>query len=369
MVDTLQSSSDVKRINLALQGGGAHGAFTWGVLDRLLDDERLAFEGISGTSAGAMNAVVLADGWARNGRAGARVALEQFWRAIADAGRYSPLAPSPWERWFGGWNYGRASLFTWFDIFSRIFSPYQSNPFNLNPLRNVLQKQIDFEVIRRSEDLKLFISTTSVLSGKSRVFETHEISLDVLLASACLPFLFQAIEIGGQAYWDGGFLGNPALYPLIYSCNARDIVIVQINPLAVDHVPHDAAEILDRMNEISFNASLIGEIRAIDFVARQVKQDRLDPGQYKRMFLHMIDSEAEMRNFSYASKLTADWDFLLRLKHIGAQAADQWLKNHFNSLNVKSTIDRERFLQPEKSYSGHFDTADAGPHKSEKVKS
>jgi len=345
--------NDVKRINLALQGGGAHGAFTWGVLDRLLEEERLSYDGISGTSAGAMNAVVFAEGWETGGREGARVALDRFWRAIADAGRYSPLRMLPVERFFGGWGYDRSASFVMFDIFSRLFSPYQVNPFNVNPLRDVLEKRIDFERIRGCGKIRLFISTTNVLSGKSRVFETGEITLEVILASACLPFLFQAIEIGDQSYWDGGFLGNPALYPLIYDCGARAVVIVQINPLAIEEVPKTSAEILDRMNEISFNASLIGEMRAIDFVARQLDNDRLDSNRYKHMLLHMIDSEAEMRRFGYASKLTADLDFLLHLKGIGRRAADRWLESNFDAIGVRATIDRDRFLQPEKRFGQH----------------
>lgn len=336
-----------KTINLALQGGGAHGAFTWGVLDRLLQDERLEFEGLSGTSAGAMNAAIMVDGWERGGREGAREALARFWQSVADAGQLSPLRPTPIERWFGGWGYERTPAFFWMDLMSRIFSPYQINPFNYNPLREILGDSIDFERLRTCDHLKLFISTTSVNTGKSRVFSKPEVTLDVLLASACLPFLFQAIEIDGQSFWDGGFLGNPALYPLIYNCDCRDIVIVQINPLAIDETPTSSEEILDRMNEISFNASLIGEIRAIDFIARQLAEQKLDDARYKRMHLHMIDAEEKMRQFGYASKLNADMEFLLYLKSIGTEAAGLWLAANFDSIGRQATIDRDRFLSVE----------------------
>ncbi|MCW5749877.1 MAG: patatin-like phospholipase family protein [Alphaproteobacteria bacterium] len=336
--------ASVKRINLALQGGGAHGAFTWGVLDRLLSDERIAIDGLSGTSAGAMNAALVVDGWARGGRDGAREALDTFWRRIGDAGRFSPLAPSPIERWFGGWSYDRAPAFAWFDAMTRFLSPYQTNPFNYNPLRRILERSIEFDCLRACTDMRLFISATNVRKGKNRIFTSEEIDIDVLLASACLPHLFHAVEIGEQSYWDGGFLGNPALYPLIYNCQSRDIVIVQINPLEILETPRSAAAILDRMNDISFNAALIAEIRAIDFVGRQLDQHRLQEGRYKHMLLHMIEAEGALREFGYASKIAADRHFLEHLRGIGERAADAWLAANFERLGAETTLPVERFL-------------------------
>ncbi|MBL0898332.1 MAG: patatin-like phospholipase family protein, partial [Reyranella sp.] len=236
---------DVKRINLALQGGGAHGAYTWGVLDRLLDEERLEVEAISGTSAGAMNAAVFADGMGRGGREEARRALEAFWTNISQASQAGPLQPTPFDRYASGWNLDHSAAFVAFDMLTRMLSPYQLNPMNLNPLRGVLERSVDFRRLEGCRAVKLFISATNVKTGKVRVFESGEITPDVLLASACLPFLFQAVTVDGDPYWDGGYMGNPAIFPLIYGTATQDVVIVQINPLGCDRVPTTAAEIMN----------------------------------------------------------------------------------------------------------------------------
>lgn len=320
------------------------------MLDVLLADERVAFDGVSGTSAGAMNAAVMAYGWAQGGRAGARAALETFWRRVADIGSFSPLKPSAIERWFGGWSYDRKRAFTGFDLLSRLFSPYQVNPFNYNPLRQVIEQTIDFKQLHKSEAMRLFVAATNVRSGKSRIFSGSDVTVDALLASACLPVLFQAVEIDGQSYWDGGFVGNPALYPLLYNCDSRDIVIVQINPLHIDETPKGTYEIFDRVNEISFNASLMAEVQAIEFVTRQLREQRLDEDRYRAIHLHMVDAEKEMRQFGYASKLTADWPLMVHLKEIGNQAACEWLKKHFGDLGERSSINFTRFLSGDQKY-------------------
>ena len=255
----------IKRINLALQGGGAHGAYTWGVLDRLLEEDRLEVEAISGTSAGAMNAAVFADGMGRGGRPEARRALEAFWRNISQAAQYGPLQPTPFDRYANGWNLDHSAAFVAFDLLTRMLSPYQLNPTNYNPLRNVLEKSVDFKRLEGCRAVKLFISASNVKTGKVRVFKSGEITPDVLLASACLPFLFQAVTIDGDPYWDGGYMGNPAIFPLIYGAEAADVLIVQVNPLGSDRVPTTAPEIMNRLNEISFNSSLMREMRAIAF--------------------------------------------------------------------------------------------------------
>jgi len=339
------SSAAPKRVNVALQGGGAHGALTWGVLDRLLEDGRLEIEGISGTSAGAMNAAVLAAGHARGGADAARQALEDFWFKVSKAGAMSPLKPNPMDRLFSGWNFDASPTFVAFDFLSRMFSPYELNPMNLHPLKPILEEAVDFRRLGHGCPIKLFVCATSVRTGKVKVFTGPELSVDALLASACLPFLFQAVEIRGEPYWDGGYMGNPVIFPLIYGTQSRDVVIVQVNPLSRDETPTTAREIMERVNEISFNSSLMREMRAISFVGELVEQEKLDPKRYKRMLIHWIDSEQEMRKLGYASKLNADWGFLSHLKQVGRQAASRWLATHFDDVGRRSSVDiRGKFL-------------------------
>ena len=334
-----------KIINLALQGGGAHGAYTWGVLDRLLEEEKLHIEGISGTSAGAMNAAVLAMGMARDGRRGAKHELEDFWRDIADAGHWGPFQRLPLERFWLGWNTELSPGWLIFDSLSRFLSPYQLNPFNFNPLRRVIAAHVDFDELAKHEPIKLFICATHVRSGKIRIFEAKDLSVDALLASACLPTLFQTVYVEDEPYWDGGYMGNPAIYPLIYGTQSSDVIIVQINPIHRPEVPTTAAEIQDRLNEISFNSSLMREMRAIEFVSRLVDDEHLSHERYKRMNVHMIEAEREMCDLGLASKLEADWDFLVFLKDIGRTAAEKWLRLNWDSIGNRSTVDiRKEFL-------------------------
>lgn len=335
----------IKRISLALQGGGAHGAYTWGVLDKLLEDERIEVEAISGTSAGAMNAAVFADGMGRGGRPEARHALEMFWRNISQAAQYGPLQPTPFDRLGGGWNLDHSAAFVAFDMLTRMLSPYQFNPMNHNPLRRVLEASVDFDRLEGCRAVKLFISATNVKTGKVRVFKSGEVTPDVLLASACLPFLFQAVTIEGDPYWDGGYMGNPAIFPLIYGAQSPDVVIVQVNPLGSDRVPTTAPEIMNRLNEISFNSSLMREMRAISFVTDLIDQGKLDSNQYKRVNVHWIEAEKQMRGLGVSSKLNARMDFLLHLKQIGREVAERWIADHFDALGERSTIDiKEKFL-------------------------
>ncbi len=328
-------TSQPRKINLALQGGGSHGAFTWGVLDRLLEDERVLVDGITGASAGAMNAVVYADGLLDGGVEGAKKALHDFWKAVSDNPSVGALkVPSLME--FAG---------AGFDLMSRMFSPYQTNPFNINPLRDMLNAQIDFERLRRHSPVKLFICATNVQSGRIKVFENGELSCDALLASACLPFVFQAVEVGGEHYWDGGYMGNPPLFPLYYGTDTCDILIVQINPIERDDVPDTSSEIIDRLNEISFNTPLMLELRAIDFVNRLLKEERIDPKKYKHLHVHAIDAENKMRTFGASSKSNTDWAFLQSLHKIGRAAANKWLEDNFDALGQRSSVNiRQKFL-------------------------
>ncbi len=334
-----KTPTDVKTINVALQGGGAHGAFSWGVLDRLLEDERIGFEGLSATSAGAMNAAVLAFGLGTGGREGAKKALASFWRRISHAGMFSPLQPTAFDRMAHNHALENSPAFLAFDLISRVLSPYEFNPFNWNPLRQVLEDCIDFETLRECSTVKLFISATNVRTGKIRVFENHELTADAVLASACLPFMYQAVEIDGEEYWDGGYMGNPAMYPLIYKCDSRDIVILHINPIERTETPKSARDILNRINEISFNSSLMREMRAIAFVTKLIDEGGVDESKMKRMLIHAIEAQDFMRELGVSSKLNCDWEFLTHLRDVGRERATEWLDTNFDALNQRSSID------------------------------
>ncbi|NNE83359.1 MAG: patatin-like phospholipase family protein [Alphaproteobacteria bacterium] len=328
-----------KWVNLALQGGGAHGAFTWGVLDRLLEDERIEIEAISGTSAGAMNAVVFAAGYSTDGRDGARAALDQFWGRISDIDRYSPVQRSLFQWLIGSYTLDHSPGLLAFETLTKAFSPYQINPLNYNPLRDILTDLIDFDLIRHASRVKLFISATNVRSGRARIFKNADVSPEVLLASACLPHLFQAVEIEGEHYWDGGFMGNPAIYPLIYESDSRDVVVIQINPLCRDEVPKTSRDIQNRVNEISFNASLMHEMRAINFVSRLIHSGALNEDHYKLMHIHVIEAEEKLNLLGASSKFNADEHFLATLKEIGQRAAGDWLMANFDRVGNESTLE------------------------------
>ena len=333
-----------KPVNLALQGGGAHGAFTWGVLDQLLEDDRLAPDAISATSAGAMNAVVLAIGMSEGGRDGARAKLAEFWGEISRAGQlWSPVRMPPWETWHtdtSPWPNGASIGFYLFETMTRLWSPYQLNPLDLNPLRDVLTKVVDFERLRHCPHAtRLFVSATNVKTSKIRVFENHEIRPEVIMASACLPTIFKAVEVDGEHYWDGGFMGNPAIFPLIYRGASSDVVIVHINPIVRDTVPTTASDIFDRMNEISFNSSLMREMRAIAFVSRLLEDEALDDRRYKRMLIHSIRSDQEMSRHGAETKLNPDWAFLTHLRDAGRAAAARWLTESYDGVGQRTTVD------------------------------
>lgn len=335
-----------KLVNLALQGGGAHGAFTWGVLDRLLEDERIGFDGISATSAGAMNAAVLAYGLSVGGRDGAKKALASFWRRVSHAAAFGPLQPTLLDRILGNRSLEASPAFVMFDLMTRLFSPYQLNPTNFNPLRQVLEQTVDFDAIRRAEcPVKLFLSATNVRTGKVRVFDNMDITADAVLASGCLPFLFQAVELDGESYWDGGYMGNPAIFPLIYNCDSPDVLVVHINPIEREDLPRSATEIMNRINEISFNSSLMREMRAISFVTRLIDENDGLESQLRRMMIHSIAADDVMGKLGVASKLNADWEFLSALKETGRERAQAWLDRNFERVGLESTTDiRDRYL-------------------------
>jgi NTE family protein len=332
-----------KKINLALQGGGAHGAFTWGVLDSLLADPRIEIEGISGASAGAISAVTLADGLVRGGPQEARKRLAGIWRAVSSNGDLSELQRTVTQKLLSFVPYEGSPAQAWFDTLSRFWSPYDFNPLNINPLKAVVERFVDFDALRACTTLKLFVSATNVFTGRIRVFPREKITAEVVIASACLPMMFQAVEIDGIPYWDGGYMGNPAIFPFFRSTDTEDVVIVSINPLERDMTPRTQTEILNRIDEITFNSSLIAEYRAIDFVTRLIDQGRLPrgrgAGEYRRINVHRIAFDSAFKTLTADSKLDSDFAFFELLRNGGQRAGQEFLSRHFDDLGVRSTVD------------------------------
>jgi NTE family protein len=329
-------------VDLALQGGGSHGAFTWGVLDRLLEEPWLRIEGISGTSAGAMNAAVLVDGYAQGGADSARARLELFWKSVSNAAQFSPFRRSPLDILLGRWTLDTSPLFLAFDLLARVFSPYDLNPRGVNPLTKILADCIDFKRVANAS-MKLFVTATNVRTGRGRVFRNAELTPDVLLASACLPTMFQAVEIDGEAYWDGGFAGNPTITPLIRECASSDTILVQVNPVERPGTPRTAQEILNRVNEVSFNATLLKELRMIALL-RQVSDPGSSEGaRWAQMRIHRVASDM-MTDLGYSSKLNAEWEFLTMLRDEGRRSAEAFLAAHAADLGARSTLDLDALL-------------------------
>ena len=343
------SNGTRKPINLALQGGGAHGALTWGVLDRLLEDGRLDVRAISGTSAGAMNAVVLADGYQRGGPDGAREALAGFWKAVSDAARYSPIQRTLWDRLWGRYSLDHSPGYLYFENISRLFSPYELNPLGINPLRDLLVELVDFDNVNACPDMRVYVTATNVRTGRPRIFGQGEVTIDSVMASACLPQMYPAVEIDGEAYWDGGFVGNPALYPLVRSEATPDVLIVQINPLVRHELPRRARDIINRVNEISFNSSLIKELRTIALMQRFIATTNTDLRTYGRTYLHLIHVDTEVQDLSASSKLNAEWSYLQLLFERGRSWADAWLMQNFDRIGVATTIDLDGLFGEEEA--------------------
>jgi len=334
-----RSKAHLKSINLALQGGGSHGAFTWGVLDKMFEDGRVWIEAISGTSAGAMNAVVAAQGMYDGGGAGARAELERFWRAVSKSGENSPFRRNTLDKLQGNWSLDSSPGYIWMDLLNRLASPYDTNPLRINPLRNLVEDFVDFRKVRDCKDMGIFISATNVETGRVRIFQRNELSVDVVMASACLPSVFHAVEIDGIPYWDGGFMGNPVLSPFIDQSPCDDITIVQINPVERKGTPRTARDIQNRINEITFNSSLLKELRTIELVDRLLDSGRLSGNEFRRMNVHIIEATTEMQNLGASSKLNAEWEFLVHLKEIGRNAAERWIDRHFDDIGKTSTVD------------------------------
>ena len=339
-----QPPRDTVLVDLGLQGGGAHGAFTWGVLDRLLEVPWLRFDGISGTSAGAMNAVVMADGYAAGGPEGARVALEKFWKHVSDGALLSPLRRGPLEILTGMWTLDYSPMYLAMDLTSRVFSPYDLGAVgSVNPLRAILEENIDFARVA-SAPIRLFVTATNVRTGRGRVFRNADLTPDVLLASACLPTMFKAVEIDGEAYWDGGYAGNPTMSPLVRECTSQDTILIQINPVERPGTPKTAREIHNRLNEIAFNSNLIKELRAAALLRRVADPGHTEGEVWAKMRIHRIASE-EMTQLSSSSKVLAEWEFFCRLRDKGRRAAEAFLDAHGADLGVRSTLDLDEILE------------------------
>ncbi len=343
--DKSEKPKSGKRINLALQGGGALGAFTWGVLDHLLEDGRLTIEGISGASAGAVNAIMLADGLARGGPDEARKRLGEFWKAASLAGNLPDLQRRAVDRLFSFWPIEDTPVGLWMQALTRYLSPYDFNPLNINPLKDLVGRFVDFDAVRACADLKLFVSATNVKTGELHVFRREEMTADMIVASACLPHLFRAVEIDGQSYWDGGYVGNPALYPLVGATQTENLLLVQINPLERKQVPKTQSEILARINEITFNSSLMSELRGITFVGKLIDEGKLPrgigAGKYRRINIHRIALTGAAQTLDTANRLNTDYDFFEMLRTNGRRAARRFLDAHYDDIGVRSTVEFE----------------------------
>jgi NTE family protein len=336
-----------KRINLALQGGGAHGAFTWGVLDRLLDDRRIEIDGLSGSSAGAVNAVMLADGLNHGGAQEARARLTDFWRTVSVDGHLSALQRAVVERLFAFVPRDGA----WLGAMVRLLSPYDLTPLNINPLEELIERFVDFEAIRHNRVRELFVSVTNVHTGDVRIFTRKEISARAVMASACLPLLFRAVEIDGVPYWDGGYSGNPVLVPILRATATEDVLIIQLNPRERRKVPTRAPDIMSRIHEINFNASLLAELRAVAFVNRLIDEHRLPrgtrAGEFRRLRLHRIVMEDAAETFAVRGPLETDYGHFRTLRKLGQRAAERFLESHFDDIGRRSTLAVAAEAEPE----------------------
>lgn len=341
--------SEKKRLSLALQGGGSHGAFTWGVLDRLLEEPSLEIEAISGTSAGAMNAAVLAHGLMAGGPAAAKAALRDFWLSVSKAGESVFDA----SRFFSEWPAVKNLASIWSDAVTHVWSPYD-NPLYTNPLRDLVTAAIDFERLHKCVKPRIFVCATNAKTNARRIFTGPELSADALLASACIPTVFQAVEVDGEYYWDGGYMGNPALEPLLDFC--QDILIVEVNALHREEIPKRADDIVNRLNEITFNSALVQEIRTINTMNKLLKAGKLVNTAYKPIRFHAIGAEQEMSSLGVRSKNNTDWEFLVHLHEVGRSSAQGWLEDpdKFAKVGRECTIDVEekfvrRSLRPARS--------------------
>lgn len=340
------TNPEQKTIAIAVQGGGAHGAFSWGVIDRLLEDGRFKIEGLTGTSAGAMNAVAVAQGLMKGGAPQAREELRHFWKELSNTGKHSPLNNrGPIDRMMENFTMYNSPGFMMFDLLSRVFSPYELNPMGVDPLKKIIEKCFDFKKLRNYKGCKVYLCATHVVSGKLKIFSLDELRLECLLATACLPTIHSAVQVDGEYYWDGGFIGNPVFFPLIYNCETPDIVLIQLNPSIRTKIPITAREISDRLNEITNNASVLREMRAIFFISELIDKEIVEKGKLKRIYMHLIDDEETFQNLGWSSKLNTEWEFLTHLFEKGRTAADKWIKKNYDKIGKETTAPiKEHFV-------------------------
>lgn len=337
-----------KRVSIAMQGGGAHGAFTWGVLDRLLEEKDFVIEGVSGASAGGMNAVSVAQGMMEGGNEGARAALKRYWETNAEAGKSSFLKPGLMDVLLNKFTMNNSLPFILSDVMCKFLSPYQFNPVGTNPLTEIVNKLFDFDKLNKYKDVKVFLSATHVYSGKIKVFSNarEELSTETMLATACLPTLFHAVLVNGEYYWDGGYTGNPVIYPLIYECETSDVMLLKLNPTHRNRLPVTSSEISDRMNEITNNTSIMREMRSMHFITKLIDEGLVAPGKLKRLNVHLIENEGVFAELGWSSKLNTDRVFLTHLFNEGRKTADKWIEKNYDNIGKKSTADvAEEFVE------------------------
>ncbi|MES2680737.1 MAG: patatin-like phospholipase family protein [Bacteroidota bacterium] len=333
---------DKKKIGIALQGGGAHGAFTWGVLDRLLEEDAIEAEAMCGTSAGALNAVTCAYGLHLGGPAKAKELLEKLWRKVSLTGSFM-FKPGIFDKAYSNGDIYNSPGYMMFNAVSQILSPYNFNPYNYNPLKDILNDLIDFQELHLYNKKKLFICATNVKTNRAKIFSNKDITVEAVLASSCLPLLFQAVEIDGEYYWDGGYMGNPPIFPIITNTTLKDIVLVKINSININSVPTTARDIADRVNEISFNSSLINEMRLIHYRNELLRNGilKVDNKTNREIFVHTISGYSALSQLKHSSKMNISWEFLLDLKQKGREIADNWIKTDYSEVGLKSTFDVE----------------------------
>lgn len=341
---TTPKDGEKKKISIALQGGGSHGAFAWGVLDRLLEDGRFDIRGMSGTSAGGMNAAATIMGLLKNGNEGARETLHAYWHTMHKLSKeISPYAINPYDKEAGNFNLNHTPAHKVLSFLNKIFSPYDLNPYGFNPFHDFVHDFFDFHVIREHANPRLFLAATQVKSGKIKIFSNEHITSEVLMASACLPFLFHAVRIDGDYYWDGGYIANPAIYPLINDTDAKDIVLVQLTKTHCDKLPRTEGEITERFKEITYNGCLVREMRAIYLITKLIDQGIIPQDKMKRINMHVIKNEESFKDLNLSSALNTDWDFLIYLRDEGRKTAEKWIQENYDSVGVKNTFDQAMF--------------------------
>jgi len=330
-----------KKIAIGLQGGGSHGAFSWGVLDALLADDRIDIVGLSGTSAGGMNAAATLQGFNKGGREGARAELRRFWEMVHKTTAESAMRPTPFKSMMGSHSLRGSPVYAWMNMMRDFYSPYELNPLDINPLKTLVHDFFDLDILHKRSKMKVFLCATQVRTGKLHIFKGKELTESALLASACLPSLFRAVEVDGEFYWDGGYVGNPAIYPLIYNCPTRDIAIIQITQAHRELIPNTADAIADRHQEITYNACLMHEIRAIYFISKMVEKGIVNDKSIKILNLHVIRDREFFEELDLSTAMNTDWNFLLQLFEAGKRSGEKWLEDHYDDIGVRSSAQIE----------------------------